>query len=90
MLPRMTSAPTSVPAWTHEELSRLFWHYHNRFFVASIAAMVLALAGTAALVFGVYEFAGIATIGSLAMTVTTVWHRARTSLLTKLQFRDDR
>lgn len=79
-----------VPTWTHEELSDLFWRHHNRFFVASIAAMGLALVAVAALVFGVYELAAVATLGSLVMSVTTVWHRARTSLLTKMRFRDDR
>jgi hypothetical protein len=67
----------------------MFWRHHNRFFVASIAAMILGLTGSTAMIFGVYELAAVALPASWIMSVVTVWHRAHTRLLAKLRFRED-
>lgn len=76
----------TVPGWTHDELSKLFWHHHYRFFAASGLATAAGLLGVAALVVGWSQVSILFVPLSLLMTAVSMWHRARTSLLTKLRF----
>lgn len=81
-----TGTPQVAPGWTYDELSELFWHHHRRFFVASGLATIAGLLGVAMLAVGLHEVSILFASQSPLMTAVSVWHRARTSLLTKLRF----
>jgi hypothetical protein len=75
-----------VITWSDEQLSRLFWHHNSRLIFTSIAAVLVGAAGIVLLVRGLYDYAAGAALVQLANVALLVWHRAHTSLLTRLRF----
>lgn len=75
-----------VPRWSHEELSRIFWHHHKRFFQTNIAGVVLGLCGVGLLIAGYPGWAAMFGPPSLLLTAIALWHRASASMLGKLRF----
>lgn len=72
--------------WSDEELSRLFWHHNSRLIFTSISAALVAVVGITLLVRGLYDYAVGAALVQLANVALMAWHRAHTSLLTRLRF----
>lgn len=83
-----THASTPVPVWTHEELSDLFWHHHNRFRAATGVVVALSAVGVAFLAFGKYTHAAAIVPAELIMWGLVIWDRAHSRLLARLRFRD--
>lgn len=75
----------AVPGWTHEDLSELFWHHHQRFWVAGVVTAALALLGTVLFAVG-SDLWFLVVPAESTMFGLAVWHRAHARLLTKLRF----
>ena len=81
--------PGAVLAWSDGELYQMFRHHNGRLILASLAAVVVGTTGIVLLLRGQYDWAAGAALLQLANAGAMLWHRARTSLLTKLRFRND-
>jgi hypothetical protein len=87
MDPMTLPEPTrTVPGWTYDEMSQLFWHHYYRFFAASGLATATGLLGAAVFSAGWHRVSILFMSQCLLMTAFSIWHRARTSLLTKMIF----